>query len=75
MLEAIELCQQIASRDLDYEISGEARMGDHRWYISDFSDVERDYVDFKLDHGIESVLREVHDVNVEQWIAPSYLSE
>lgn len=67
MLEAIELCQRIAGRELDYELSDKARMGDHRWYISDFSDFERDFPEFKLEYGIEAVLHEIHDVNVEYW--------
>jgi CDP-paratose 2-epimerase len=69
MLEAIASCERIAGRELDYTLSDEARIGDHRWYISDFSDFERDYPEFKLEYGIESVLREIHDVNVEQWAA------
>jgi CDP-paratose 2-epimerase len=69
MLEAIALCERIAGRPLDYTLSDQARIGDHRWYISDFSDFERDYPQFKLEYGIEAVLREIHDVNVEQWAA------
>ena len=69
MLEAIELCQRIAGRQLDYTLSDQARIGDHRWYISDFSDFERDYPEFEFDNGIEAVLREIHDVNVERWTA------
>jgi CDP-paratose 2-epimerase len=34
MLEAIELCQEIAGRDLGYELSDEPRIGDHRWYVA-----------------------------------------
>jgi len=69
MLEAIALCERIAGRPLDYTLSDQARIGDHRWYISDFSNFERDYPEFKLEYGIEAVLREIHDVNVEQWAA------
>ena len=69
MLEAISMCERIAGRQLDYEFSDQARIGDHRWYISDFSDFERDYPEFKLEYGIEAVLREIHDVNVDQWTA------
>jgi len=69
MLEAIELCQPIAGRQLDYGFSDRARVGDHRWYISDFADFERDYPEFKLEYGIEAVLREIHDCNVEHWTA------
>src|SRR3954470_24163821 len=67
MLEAIELCRQIAGKELDYELSDQARMGDHRWWISDLSEFQRDYPGFELSYGIEDVLREIHDANVEQW--------
>ena len=69
MLEAIALCERIAGRKLDYELSDHARIGDHRWYVSDFSDFEREYPEFRLEYGIEAVLREIHDVNVDQWTA------
>ena len=71
MLEAIELCQRIAGRELRYELSDEARMGDHRWYISDLSDFERDYPEFAPTYGVEAVLQEIHDANVEHWSAPA----
>jgi CDP-paratose 2-epimerase len=67
MLEAIELCREISGRELDYELSDQARMGDHRWWVSDLSEFQRDYPGFELTYGIEDVLREIHDANVEQW--------
>src|SRR3954452_22649000 len=67
MLEAIELCRQIAGKELDYELSDQARMGDHRWWISDLSEFQRDYPGYELTYGIDDVLREIHDANVEQW--------
>ncbi len=69
MLEAIELCQRIAGRELHHSFSAQARIGDHRWYISDLSDFERDYPAFAPTYGIEDVLREIHDANVEHWSA------
>jgi CDP-paratose 2-epimerase len=69
MLEAIAMCQDIAGRELDYELSDQARMGDHRWWISDLSDFQRDYPGFEVEYGIEDVLREIHDVNLEHWAA------
>jgi CDP-paratose 2-epimerase len=71
VLEAIGLCQETARRELRYELSDQARTGDHRWYISDFSDFERDYPEFRLEHGIEDTLREIHDANVERWLQPT----
>ena len=69
VLEAIGLCQQIAGRELDYMLCDQPRIGDHRWYISDLSPFERDYPEFKLNYSVEAVLREIHDVNVEHWMA------
>jgi CDP-paratose 2-epimerase len=69
MLEAIELCEQIADRTLDWRLVDEARMGDHRWWVSDLSAFEVDYPDWSLTHDVPSVLREIHDANVERWEA------
>jgi CDP-paratose 2-epimerase len=69
MREAIFLCQEIAGRELDWELSDEARAGDHRWWISDLTEFQRDYPGFRLTYGIEAVLREIHEANVEHWSA------
>ncbi len=71
MLEAIALCQEIAGRELDYTLSDQARIGDHRWWISDLTDFKRDHPGWDITFGIEDVLREIHDHNVEQWLATS----
>jgi CDP-paratose 2-epimerase len=71
MLEAIDLCQRVAGRELDYEISDRNRIGDHRWYISDMAEFERDHPGYAPTFGIEDVLREIHDANAELWLAPS----
>jgi len=69
MLEAIALCERVAGRELEWELSDQARAGDHRWWISDLSEFERDYPGFQLTYGIEEVLREIHEANVEHWSA------
>jgi CDP-paratose 2-epimerase len=69
MLEAIELCEQIAGRELDWELSDQARMGDHRWWISDLGDFKADYPSWRLEYGIEEILREIYERNVEHWSA------
>ena len=67
MLEAIALCERIAGRPLDWTLSDEARIGDHRWWVSDLSDFRRDHPGWDVTHGIEDVLREIHDANAERW--------
>jgi CDP-paratose 2-epimerase len=69
MLEAIELCERIAGRPLQYTLSDQARIGDHRWWISDLEPFERDHPGWRLTFGIEDVLRDIHDRNVEAWSA------
>jgi CDP-paratose 2-epimerase len=69
MLEAIELCQDIAGRELAYTLSDDARIGDHRWWISDLSGFKADFPDWELTYGIEDVLRDIHDANVDGWTA------
>lgn len=67
MLEAIEICERIAGRELDWEMGEEPRIGDHRWWISDLAPFQADYPDFKLRYGIEEILGEMHEQNVERW--------
>jgi CDP-paratose 2-epimerase len=67
MLEAIEACERIAGRDLDWELSDDNRIGDHRWWISDLSQFQADYPDWTLQYGIEEILQEMYEQNVERW--------
>jgi CDP-paratose 2-epimerase len=60
MHEAIEMCERIAGRELDWTLSEENRIGDHRWWISDLSDFERDYPEWRQRYGIEEILTEIH---------------
>jgi CDP-paratose 2-epimerase len=67
MLEAIELCQMIAGRELRYTVSDAARIGDHRWWISDLEAFKADHAEWQLSFGIEDVLRDIFEYNVERW--------
>jgi len=69
MLEAIEACERIAGRELDWEMGEEPRIGDHRWWISDLAPFEADHPDWKLRYGIEEILAEMHEQNAERWTA------
>jgi CDP-paratose 2-epimerase len=69
MVEAIEFCQEIAGRDLDHSYSSEARIGDHRWWISDLDAFKSDFPQWRLTTGIRAVLQEIHDHNIERWTA------
>ncbi len=67
MLEAIAACERIADKPLDYTLSDQARMGDHRWWVSDLDAFRADYPEWDITYDLERTLQEIHDANVEQW--------
>jgi CDP-paratose 2-epimerase len=67
MLEAIALCQEIAGRELAWELSTENRVGDHRWWISDLEPFQRDHPHWGIRYDVRGVLQEIHDQNAELW--------
>jgi CDP-paratose 2-epimerase len=71
MLEAITLCETIAGRALDWRLSEQNRVGDHRWWISDLRPFRRDYPMWDISYDVEAVLREIHEHNAERWLAAS----
>jgi CDP-paratose 2-epimerase len=73
MLEAIDLCQRIAGRELAWTLSEENRIGDHRWWVSDLRPFESDHPGWALTHSLEDILREVHEENAERWLAAASL--
>jgi len=69
MLEAIDACERIADRSLDWELSPDARIGDHRWWISDLREFGEAYPGWNVRHDTDSILQEIHDANVERWVS------
>jgi CDP-paratose 2-epimerase len=67
MLEAIEACERIAGRELDWTLGDAPRIGDHRWWISDLRAFEQDYPAWELRFGIDEILREIYEQNAERW--------
>ncbi len=69
MLEAIELCQEIAGRELDWSLGEDNRIGDHRWWISDLAPFKRDHPAWDITHDVRSILTQIYDHNAERWVA------
>ncbi|MGA2470500.1 MAG: NAD-dependent epimerase/dehydratase family protein [Solirubrobacteraceae bacterium] len=67
MLEAIVACERIVGRELDYTLSDTARVGDHRWWVSDLAAFKQDYPQWGLTFGIDDVLRDIYEQNAGQW--------
>lgn len=60
MLEAIDLCQTISHRQLDWSYVEDNRIGDHIWWISDVRRFQSHYPGWKHRYGIGDILREIH---------------
>ncbi len=69
MLEAIDLCQDIAGRELDWSLGEDNRIGDHRWWISDLEPFKHDYPDWDITQDVRDILTQIHDRNAERWVA------
>ena len=69
MLEAIELCEHISGKKLAYTVSDQARIGDHRWWISDLETFRRDYPAWAPVFDLEATLQQIHDRNADRWVS------
>ena len=61
MLEAIEICESISGKKLNYSYSETNRIGDHIWYISDVSKFKGHYPDWDYKFDLVSTLTEMYD--------------
>lgn len=67
MLEAIQMCQEIAGRELHWTYSGRNRIGDHIWWIGDNSKFMNHYPDWNLQYNVPQILQEIYEANRERW--------
>jgi CDP-paratose 2-epimerase len=69
MLEAIELCEEVAGRKLDWSYTEDNRIGDHIWYISDMAKFKAHYPAWSQQHDLRGLLNEMFEKNAERWQA------
>lgn len=69
VLEAIQLCQEITGRELEWTYVDENRVGDHIWWISDNGRFEEHFPEWKLQYDVPAILEEMRDVNAGRWSA------
>jgi CDP-paratose 2-epimerase len=67
MLEAIELCQEIAGQELQVSYSDEARSGDHVWYISNLAKFKSHYPNWAITYDVPGILRHIYEQTKERW--------
>jgi CDP-paratose 2-epimerase len=67
VLEAVELCEEITGRRLDWSYVDQARMGDHIWWIGDNGRFAEHYPGWELQYDVRAILEEMHDLNERRW--------
>ena len=67
MLEAIEKCERVAGRALEWTYVDENRVGDHVWWIGDLSAFRADYPEWRLTHDVDAILEEIYELNKDRW--------
>jgi len=65
VLEAIELCQKISGRKVDYDYIDKSRAGDHIWWISNISKFRSHYPAWDYKFGIEETVRGIFEAEKE----------
>jgi CDP-paratose 2-epimerase len=67
MLEAIDLCQEIAGNEMQTEYVDDNRRGDHIWWISDVTRFQGHYPAWAPEYDVPQILQEIYEMNVERW--------
>jgi CDP-paratose 2-epimerase len=70
MLEAIDMCQEIAGEELNWTYTDVNRIGDHIWWISDVSRFASQYPEWRLEYDVPAILNEIYEANLERWPGP-----
>jgi len=69
MVEAVEMCEKIAGKKLNWKYTDENRIGDHIWYISDVRKFRKHYPDWEYKYDIKGILTEIYKENRGRWNA------
>ena len=67
VLEAIDLCQDITGKELDWDYVEQNRVGDHIWWIGDNARFADHYPGWELKFDVPAILREMYELNADRW--------
>jgi CDP-paratose 2-epimerase len=67
VLEAIELSQEIAGKELSWSYTDQHRVGDHIWWIGSNARFESHHPGWEMEYDVPRILKEIYEANVERW--------
>ena len=60
MIEAIQMCEEISGKKLEWTYKEDNRIGDHIWWISDVSKFQAHYPEWHYKYDLRTTLEEIH---------------
>jgi CDP-paratose 2-epimerase len=66
MVEAIEMCEAITGKPMNYEYSEANRIGDHIWWISDVSKFKSHYPEWNWRYNIIDILTQIYENTINR---------
>ena len=67
MTEAIQMCEAITGRSMQVSYDDTARVGDHRWWVSDTRKFSEHFGGWKPEHDIASILEGIYAEGRARW--------
>jgi CDP-paratose 2-epimerase len=61
MLQAIDACEKISGRKLQWTYVEENRIGDHIWWISDVTKFQEHFPKWKYEYDLRAILQQIYD--------------
>lgn len=61
VLEAIQIIEDISSIKMNFKILDKNRIGDHKWYITDYSKFKKDYPIWDQKYNLKQIIKEIID--------------
>jgi CDP-paratose 2-epimerase len=68
MLEAIEMCEEITGRPMEWTYTESNRTGDHIWWVSDVGKFADHYPGWRLTRNVPQICREIYEANADRWL-------
>jgi CDP-paratose 2-epimerase len=68
MLEAIQECEKIVGKKLNWNYVDTNRIGDHIWWISDVRKFKDHYPGWEVTYSVTDILKEIFQQNTDRWI-------
>lgn len=68
VLEAIQTCEGISGKKLNWTYSDTNRTGDHMWWVSDIAKFQSHYPGFQLKKNVTTICKEIFEANSDRWM-------